>query len=106
MRTICYRPPDGTERTERPAPAPEPGPAHFQERFPRSMSMSRYLWTVAHDLRAYVHPALEGGVAQDTLTNAIRILTAVANAMEAEPAPELAAPAGLAAELVDSDRLI
>jgi aminoglycoside phosphotransferase (APT) family kinase protein len=70
------------------------------------MSMSRYLWTVAHDLRAYVHPALEGGIAQDTLTNAIRILTAVANALEAEPAPELAAPAPFAAELVDSDRLI
>jgi len=70
------------------------------------MSMSRYLWTVAHDLRAHVYPAVQDEVAQDTLTNAIRILTAVANALEAEPAPELAAPPELAAELVDSDRLI
>ncbi len=69
------------------------------------MSMSRYLWTVAHDLQAYVHPAVDSGVAQDTLTNAIRILTAVANAIESEPPPELAAPAAFAAEPVDSDRL-
>lgn len=66
------------------------------------MSMSRYLWTAAHDLRAYVYPALEPGVPQDTLTNAIRILTAVANALEAEPPSGLA---GHAAEPVDTDRL-
>ena len=69
------------------------------------MSMSRYLWTVAHDLHAHVYPAVEES-AQETLMNAIRILTAVANALEADPAPGLAAPSGLVAEPVDSDRLI
>jgi aminoglycoside phosphotransferase (APT) family kinase protein len=69
------------------------------------MSMSRYLWTVAHDLRAHVHPVVDSGVAQDTLTNAIRILTALANALESDPPPELAAPAEFAAQPVDTDRL-
>lgn len=69
------------------------------------MSMSRYLWTVAHDLRAQVHPAVDES-ARETLMNAIRVLTAVANALEPAPSPDIPPPPGSPGEPVDSDRLI
>jgi len=52
------------------------------------MSMAQYLWSAATALRLQVRPAVEENSARDALDNSIRVLTAVANALE----PEAAAP--------------
>lgn len=70
------------------------------------MSIAQYLWTVARDLRKQVYPGTEAGAPRDTLENSIRILTVLANALEAK-APEYPShPSSLSPSgLVDTDRL-
>lgn len=46
------------------------------------MSISNYLWTVATDLQRDVHSATQEGAPRDALRNSIRILTAIANALD------------------------
>ena len=68
------------------------------------MSMSQYIWSAAEALRRQVRPALVENGPRDALDNSIRVLTAVANALE--PASPVPVPSGFAtAELADCDRL-
>lgn len=65
------------------------------------MTNAQYIWSVAKGLRMQVRPSVESSSARDALDNGIRILTAVANALE--PAPSTTSP--LAGGQVDADRL-
>lgn len=68
------------------------------------MSMSQYLWSAAAALRLQVRPAIGENAPRDALDNSIRVLTAVANALE--PASPTLVPAVFAStERVDCDRL-
>lgn len=68
------------------------------------MSMSQYLWAVARGLRTQVHPAVQSRVAGDVLDNSIRVLTAIANALDPEEPAGISAPVPLGAP-ADTDRL-
>jgi aminoglycoside phosphotransferase (APT) family kinase protein len=61
---------------------------------------AKYLWSVAKGLRMQVRPSVEGS-ARDALDNGIRILTAVANALEPGPGADSAAMDAMP----DTDRL-
>lgn len=68
------------------------------------MSNAQYLWSVALGLRTQVRPSVENNEARNTLDNGIRILTALANALEPGPdVPPVFAPA--ATKPADTDRL-
>ncbi|MDB5702324.1 MAG: aminoglycoside phosphotransferase [Sphingomonadales bacterium] len=70
----------------------------------RAMSMSQYLWSAAEALRLQVRPTIMDNAPRDALDNSIRVLTAVANALE--PASPVPTPASFAsAEIADCDRL-
>jgi len=70
------------------------------------VSNADYLWTVARGLRTQVRPHVGDDAACETLDNGIRVLTAVANALEPGP-PELPASAtnGSDEAGADTDRL-
>ncbi|WP_340314519.1 phosphotransferase family protein [Rhizorhabdus argentea] len=71
---------------------------------PDAMSMSQYLWSAAEALRLQVRPAIGENAPRDALDNSIRVLTAVANALD--PASPVPVPAAFAsAEQADCDRL-
>lgn len=67
------------------------------------MSNSRHIWTVAHALQTEVRSGVSGSDAIAALDNGIRILTTIANALEACEDPEALAMFG--GEIVDTDRM-
>lgn len=68
------------------------------------MTMAKYLWSAAEALRLQVRPAIGESTAQSALDNALRVLTAVANALE--PTGPMPTPAAYAlTEAADTDRL-
>lgn len=67
------------------------------------MTNAQYLWSVARGMRMQVRPSVENSSARDALDNGIRILTAIANALD--PQPDIAASSFATPGLVDSDRL-
>jgi aminoglycoside phosphotransferase (APT) family kinase protein len=71
------------------------------------MSMSRYVWTVARTLRTQVYDTAPAGAPRDALENSIRVLTAVANALEARAPVAVAGPHSNtdALQRADCDRL-
>lgn len=68
------------------------------------MSISQYLWTTARELRAEVMPAVEDPSVRETLHNGLRILTWIANALEAT-APDGTRAPGSDGTVADTDRL-
>lgn len=68
------------------------------------MTMSAYLWSTARDLRAVVMPAIEDASVRETLHNGLRIITWIANALEADAPDGTTAPGGTGA-IADTDRL-
>lgn len=70
------------------------------------MSVSDYLWTVAADLQLHVRPTTNEGTPRDTLVNSIRILTAIANALEHDIDVDIAVPELVGREIeAETDRL-
>jgi aminoglycoside phosphotransferase (APT) family kinase protein len=58
------------------------------------MSYADYIWNVARSLRADVRPEVTGEAARESLQNCVRVLTAIANALEPKGVtPPPAAPA-------------
>lgn len=68
------------------------------------MTMAAYLWSAARDLRSVVMPSIEDASVRETLHNGLRIITWVANALEADAPDGTTAPGGNGA-LADTDRL-
>lgn len=68
------------------------------------MSMSAYLWSTARDLRKVVMPTIEDPSVRETLHNGLRIVTWIANALEADAPDGSTAPGGTGA-VADTDRL-
>lgn len=59
------------------------------------MTQARYLWSAATALRTRVRPFVTDNAARDALDNSIRVLTTMANALEAGPAMPDAVPAAI-----------
>lgn len=68
------------------------------------MTLSSYLWATARDLRSQVMPAIDDPSVRETLHNGLRIITWIANALEADAPDGSSAPGGTGA-LADTDRL-
>src|SRR5690349_12576946 len=70
----------------------------------RAMSMSQYIWSAAEALRRQVRPAVGENGPRDALDNSIRVLTAVANALD--PVSPVPVPSAFeTGEQADCDRL-
>lgn len=68
------------------------------------MTMPDYLWAAARDLRTIVLPTIDDATARETLSNGLRIISWVANALEADAPDGTSAPGG-SGLIADTDRL-
>jgi aminoglycoside phosphotransferase (APT) family kinase protein len=71
------------------------------------MSIAQYVWAVARGLQTQVYPTTPAGAARDSLDHSIRILTAVANALEPNAVSWVERPASARTPVgrADTDRL-